>query len=184
MKQSAGIITTVAVVLALFGISTLPRGSSGGGSENATPSAQETRLPTKAKGPSANYACGKIQERLQVLVADDRKQPWQAPESCYSDSAHPAVNAAAPPATDVAFVVATAPNPVSTHLAVLFDRIIEVIEQSAQDNNYSYDSSWLPWNDNKEYTRYSDQRAAEESQSEAEKQPGVLVFRKPLAPKE
>jgi hypothetical protein len=183
MKQSAGIITTVAVVLALFGISTLPRGSSEGGAESAALSAQGTRPSTKAAGPStANHACGKIQERVQLLVPNVRKEKWHAPDSCYSDAGHTAVNDPAP--TDVAFVIATAPNPVSTHLAVLFDRIIEVIEQSAQDNNYSYDSSWLPWNESKDYARYPDQLAAEDSQTENEKQPGVLVFRKPLSPTE
>src|SRR5262249_9096330 len=82
--------------------------------------------------------------------------------------------------TDAVFVIATLPNPVSTHLAVLFDRLIEAIEESAQDNNYSYDSSWLPWNENKEYARYPDQLAAENSQTENARQPGVLIFRKPL----
>jgi hypothetical protein len=131
----------------------------------------------------ANYACGKIQERLRVLLADDPKPVLGAPNSCYADD-HPAANAPIPPLPDVVFVIATAPNPVSTHLAVLFDRLIEAIEQSAQDNKYSYDSSWLPWNENKEYARYPDQLAAENSQTENAKQPGVLIFRKPREEKD
>jgi hypothetical protein len=60
-----------------------------------------------------------------------------------------------------------------------FDRALEIIQQSAQDNDYSYESSWFPWNEVKDYTHLSDQLSAEDAEEDQEKQPGVLVFRNP-----
>src|SRR4029077_13122913 len=78
------------------------------------------------------------------------------------------------------FVIAIVPNPVLTHLPLLFDRLIEIMQQAAQDNQYSYDSSWLPWSEGKEYTRLPDQQTADDLQSFQESQPGVLLFRNAL----
>ena len=46
---------------------------------------------------------------------------------------------------DVHFAIALVPDPVSTHLSLLFDRIVESTQQAVQDDNYSYDASWFPW---------------------------------------
>ncbi len=177
MKQTAGVITALAVVLAIFGVSNLPKSSTNSGTDTAF----ERGTKRTQKAPSDKdkiYACSQIQERLQVLVADHAGDPWKLPDSCYGTSQTSDQPRTAP--EDVVFAIATAPNPISTHLPMLFDRVIEIIEQAAQDNNYTYDSSWLPWNAGKDYARYPDERASEDSQSETEKQPGVLVFRKPL----
>jgi len=185
LKENAGILTSLAVVLALFGVANLPRSSSGG-TGGATPANERGNAPrekvTESSNSTADHVCRKIQEQLQVLVADKLNQASGAPQSCYTSSK--TANEAEATATDVSFVIATVPNPVSTHLALVFDRMVETIEQAAQDNGYSYDSSWFPWNDNKDYSRYPDQLAAEGSQSRSEEQPGVMVFRKPLGPDE
>lgn len=47
----------------------------------------------------------------------------------------------------VRFAIATVPNPVSTNLPLMFDRLVESVQQAAQDENYSYDASWFPWDD-------------------------------------
>jgi hypothetical protein len=181
MKQNASIITALAVVLALFGVSNLPKSS--------TNSAPDAALGGRAKQTQRvntenlkNYACSQIQQRLQALVADHPDDRWKLPDSCYGPEGTEDHPRTAP--DDLVFAIATAPNPISTHLPMLFDRIVEIIEQAAQDNSYTYDSSWLPWNAGKDYARYPDERAYEDSQSETEKQPGILVFRKPLGSRE
>ena len=180
MKQNAGIVTALAVVLALFGISNLPKGSSGTGAASTEQSERGVKPPTKTTGNSTfSYACGQIQERIQPLMADNPDQAWRVPSFCYLNPAAIGDPVRTAPET-VTFAIASAPNPISTHLPMLFDRIVEIIEQAAQDNNYSYDSSWLPWNETKSYNRFPDLRAAELSQSDDEKQPGVLVFRNSL----
>jgi len=66
----------------------------------------------------------------------------------------------------------------------MFDRVIEAIQQAAQDDNYAYDSSWFPWGDNyKEYSSFNDQHNAEEAQRVQRQQPGVIVFRRNLISK-
>ena len=75
------------------------------------------------------------------------------------------------------FVIATVPNPITTHLPLVFDRMIEVIEQAAEDDKYSYDSSWFPWDEAKNYSSLSDQIMADKAQKLQESQPGVVVFR-------
>jgi hypothetical protein len=157
MKQSAGIITALAAVLALFGLSNLPKSSTGSGSATTAQSDQGVKPPVKAKHDyTISYACGKIQESIQPLVAVNPDQPWRVPSFCYAN----------PEATkdpiliapeNLVFAIAMAPNPIATHLPLLFDRNIEIIEQAAQDNNYSYDSSWLPWGERSRYVRYPDQ---------------------------
>ena len=180
MKQNAGIVTALAVVLALFGISNLPKGSSGTGAASTQQGERGVKPPTKTTGNSTfSYACGQIQERIQPLMADNPDQAWRVPSFCYPNPAAIGDPVRTAPET-VTFAIASAPHPISTHLPMLFDRIVEIIEQAAQDNNYSYDSSWLPWNETKSYNRFPDLRAAQLSQSDDEKQPGVLVFRNSL----
>lgn len=43
------------------------------------------------------------------------------------------------------FLVVTVPDPVSTHLALYFDRTIEAVEAAAQQHNYFLSRFWLPW---------------------------------------
>jgi hypothetical protein len=184
MKQNAGIFTAIAVVLAVFGLSSIPKGSPGGAGgstpnkESARGARKSVRASTK-NGSDFYSSCQEIQSRLDIFVAEQPHTDWRLPDYCY-DPIPAATDPQFPTLTpkDMEFVIVTAPNPVSTHLALLFDRSVEIIEQAAQDNGYSYDSSWLPWNEGKEYARYSDQKASEDAQTEKDKQPGILVFRR------
>jgi hypothetical protein len=181
MKQTASVITALAVVLAIFGVSSLPKSSPNSGTE--TGPERRSKQAQKAPGDKTKiYACSQIQERLRVLMADHAGDSWRLPDSCYGPDGTSDQPRTAP--EDVVFAIATAPNPISTHLPMQFDRVIEIVEQAAQDNNYTYDSSWLPWNAGREYARYPDEQAYEDSQSETKRQPGILVFRKPLGASE
>jgi hypothetical protein len=77
------------------------------------------------------------------------------------------------------FVVALLPDPVHTHLPVLFDQFAVAIQEGAQDERYEFDSSWLPWEDEETpYARYLDEKVSNLEKSLKEDQPGVILFRK------
>ena len=63
----------------------------------------------------------------------------EGPGFCYRGDKAPDVQRLSPAHVD--FVIATAPNPLMTHLPLMFDRVVEIIQQAAQDDKYSYDSS-------------------------------------------
>jgi hypothetical protein len=78
-------------------------------------------------------------------------------------------------------VIAVLPDPVHTHLALRFDRGIDDIEDAMEDLGWTFDHSWLPW-DNKVYPdtdRYEDREADSAEQRGREENPGVLFFRGP-----
>src|ERR1700722_13132717 len=43
------------------------------------------------------------------------------------------------------FVIASLPDPVHTHMALLFDRGIETIQRAAQASGYLFSRAWMPW---------------------------------------
>lgn len=82
------------------------------------------------------------------------------------------------PVPDLKFVIATLPDPIHTHLPLMFDRLTEVMQEAAQDEGYSYDASWLPWEDKEQnYLRLDDDDRAEDRKDKKESQPGIFVFR-------
>jgi len=82
---------------------------------------------------------------------------------------------------DIRIVVATVPDPLHTHLNLQFDRTIDAIQQAAQDQGYTYDSSWLPWKaEAAEYSGRSDQNAENEDTSQRELCPGLILFRQSM----
>jgi hypothetical protein len=87
-----------------------------------------------------------------------------------------------PPAilpADLRIAIATVPDPVHTHLSLQFDRTLEAIQQAAQDEGYTYDSSWLPWTmRGAEYSSYSDVNAESRATVARERCPGIILFRR------
>ena len=84
MKQTAGVITALAVVLAIFGVSSLPKGSTGGAGTTQTEDgakASKGRPSTESTGPYA--PCVRIQKRLQPFVAESPEERWKLPAFCY-----------------------------------------------------------------------------------------------------
>jgi hypothetical protein len=77
------------------------------------------------------------------------------------------------------FIVATVPDPLHTLLNLQFDRTIEAIQQAAQDEGFTYDSSWLPWKAHAtEYSSRTDQIAEDKETYQRELCPGLILFRK------
>lgn len=82
---------------------------------------------------------------------------------------------------DIHILVATVPDPLHTLLNLQFDRTIDAIQQAAQDQGYTYDSSWLPWKaEAAEYSSLSDQNAENEDTSQRELCPGLILFRQSM----
>jgi hypothetical protein len=82
---------------------------------------------------------------------------------------------------DTHILVATVPDPLHTLLNLQFDRSIDAIQQAAQDQGYTYDSSWLPWKaEAAEYSGLSDQTAENEDTSQRELCPGLILFRQSM----
>jgi hypothetical protein len=68
-----------------------------------------------------------------------------------------------------------------TLLNLQFDRTIDAIQQAAQDQGYTYDSSWLPWKvDAAEYFGLGDQNAENEDTARRELCPGLILFRQSM----
>ncbi len=79
------------------------------------------------------------------------------------------------------YAIALVPDPVHTHLSLLFDRSIESIEEAAQDEGYTYNSSWMPWQtDRRQYQLRVEQLADDKARDAREACPGILSFRRSL----
>src|SRR5271170_1521243 len=100
----------------------------------------------------------------------------------YGNSGNPKLKSGSQPQRlppHLQFMVATMPDPLHTHLNLQFDRTIEAIQQAAQDEGYTYDSSWLPWKQRaEEYSSRSDEIDEEEATIRRENCPGLILFRK------
>jgi hypothetical protein len=81
------------------------------------------------------------------------------------------------------FVIQIVPDPLHTHLNLTFDRLIDALQQGAQDDNYTYDSSWLPWKERAaEYSSRDDEIAEEKDTIRRQLCPGLIIFRKSIQP--
>jgi hypothetical protein len=160
-------------------------------SRSPTPSSQQDAAATASAPGGYRGPC----KELRALFTDFFSLPESAsfaPATCdVSDPAHPSAARATPhpaaaptslTAHSARFIIATLPDPVHTHLPLLFDRNAEAIQQAAQDEHFTYDSSWLPWEPD---TTASSSSSDEKDRSAwrrdlREDQPGILLFRRAL----
>src|SRR5262249_979503 len=98
--------------------------------------------------------------------------PWETLSSFFDQRK---TMAAEPPT----YLISIVPDPIDTHLSLLFDRAIESTENAAGDRNYTFDRYWVPWRENPyNATDKPEVRAAQEDEKRIrEKQPGLLLFR-------
>ena len=84
-------------------------------------------------------------------------------------------------AKNIDYVIASLADPVHTNMALFFDREIEAIEKAAQVQGYFFSRSWMPWDisSHPEPTDFTVRMAQSEVQSEREKLPGLMIFRRP-----
>src|SRR5271165_1865795 len=187
MKERGGAAATIALLIAtILGVSYLPRrgGENQTASETqragARPSAGATRKATQSSAKEKPIAsCEQIAKRLLRFYPADQQVP--IPGSCYSENPSGASNPPPRTKSNLHFAITIVPNPVQTHLPLLFDRAIESTQQAAEDMNYSYDGSWFPWNHSeKSYESLSDEEQAAKLEADLQEQPGIMVFRRGL----
>jgi len=175
---AAALLTLAAVV----GVSFLPSSRPPGG-ENAHPKGSATIAEKKEKADKGpGEWCDELQSRLKNFLEVKNDQQLDVPDSCYPDPANKDLSKpiAKPQAAQLKFVIAILPDPLHTHLPVLFDELTIAIQEGAQDEKYEFDGSWLPWEDQeKNYTHLDDQDQADDRKEKRENQPGIILFRGP-----
>jgi len=174
----------LAFLLAVLGVAYLPRKA--GESTAASETAKQNRSASSktAAQKSASAGSPTIASECQAIVQQIRRfypDSFTLPDSCSPETQSRSKLILPPDIPDLHFVIAIVPNPVQTHLPLLFDRSIEVIQQAAQDEGYSYDGSWFPWDNTvSDSDSLDDTEIAKTLEEEKHKQPGVLVFRRGL----
>jgi hypothetical protein len=80
----------------------------------------------------------------------------------------------------IRFVIASVPDPVHTHMALLFDRGIETIQSAAQASGFLFDRSWMPWDisSHSESADFTVRMAQDKYQESVEDLPGLMIFQK------
>ena len=182
MKYEGGLWATAAVlgIAATVGISTTPTKPS------VTPSARNAvESPARASAPAMKSfdegPCADLEQRLQSFLLVDENEVV-APGSCYAGNRSPVPSQKLlDQAKQLRFVIATLPDPLHTHFPLIFDGSAEAIQEAAQDDQYVYNSSWLPWEtEQPSYARIDDQDKADKRTEEQEDQPGILLFRRSI----
>lgn len=176
MKQEMkwGTAAVVAVVAAV-GIASRPSAAPGEAAGTGRQTGQNA-IQSKSGKKGADNPCRDLVDLFENFLLDEAVVE---PKECGDSSA----NAAPAKPKDVDFhpnfIIASLPDPLHTHFALLFDRFVEAIQEGGQDEGYEYDSSWLPWEtEEPSLALLSDQDAAEDRKENREDQPGVLLFRK------
>jgi len=137
---------------------------------------------SKQKASEYQPGCSEIEDHLQELLGTEASL---VPDHCYLDkaAAKPAKTSASTTnqAPKLKFIIATLPDPLHTHLSLVFDQFAGAIQEAAQDEKYDFDSSWLPWDDGEQQkVLLDDQDKAEKRRAGREEQPGILLFRKSI----
>ncbi len=83
--------------------------------------------------------------------------------------------------SNIKFVIASLPNPVHTHMALLFDRGIETIQSAAQADGYLFSRAWMPWDisTHSESTDFTVRMAQAKFKDQVESLPGLMIFQGP-----
>lgn len=76
------------------------------------------------------------------------------------------------------FIIATVPDPASTHLRMEFDRAIDGIKDAAADEEYLFRRYWFPWPLQRpaQFSDRASQQAEERQRAAKRRLPGFLLF--------
>jgi len=80
----------------------------------------------------------------------------------------------------IRFVIASLPDPVHTHMALMFDRGIETIQSAAQASGFLFARAWMPWDiaSHPESTDFTVRLAQIKYRDALEALPGLMIFQK------
>src|ERR1700693_365171 len=181
MKREGTIAATFLAIAAVVGFSLQS------GPKTDTPKTDGTGLTRRSK-PALQAAknlpgCSSLQNELQDFL-----ETTSVPSPCSEKvDASPSESQSNPDldlvrkTSQLKFIIAILPDPVHTHLPVLFDQFTAAIEEGAQDEKYDFDSSWLPWDEeDTPYELLADEKASNFEKELKENQPGIILFRKAL----
>jgi len=176
---TAAVLTIAAVV----GLATQSRRTPGENSRE--PKAGVTSRPLPKVPAEIKRICSDPESLIKRFLLVDKEKDVAAPNSCFEDGdkvdhqKDKNAKAVRDRAKKLHFVIATLPDPVHSHLSLLFDRKVEAIQQAALDADFDYDSSWLPWDTSeRSFTLLSDQDTSDDRTDDREDQPGIILFRK------
>jgi hypothetical protein len=172
---------TVLAIAAVIGVSlrTGPKQEGSGRADQTSAIKRSRPSISKKVTHRLGSGCGSLEAQLEEFL---EIKELVAPEQCYE----PGDASRKEPQQDLTqktsqlkFVIALMPDPVHTHLPVLFDQFAVAIQEGAQDERYEFDSSWLPWDEEESsYALLADQKAANSERELKENQPGIILFRK------
>jgi hypothetical protein len=179
MKREGAIgAAALIAILATVGIS-LQTGSKPTESSRPAEAIVKRPQPSTAKGKSREDkpGCGSLTDQLKDFLDIDEKYV-RCPDANDQNSWKPSPELAEK-TSDLKFVIALTPDPVHTHLSLLFDQFAVAIQEGAQDEKYDFDSSWFPWEDEQSsYPILEDEKKAYQEKQAKENQPGIILFRR------
>ncbi|MBI5087062.1 MAG: hypothetical protein HZB13_21000 [Acidobacteria bacterium] len=120
-----------------------------------------------------------VRADLSVHIGDRGKFQWQGKLTEQGDDSGGACEDIGgwPHPGHVRYLVATLPDPDTTHLSQEFDRGLESIIAAATAAGYVYDRYWLPWRRQSEASAGPDAASGEDRAAARQKRPGLLLFR-------
>src|SRR5215467_7770163 len=130
-RESSWGLAAIVAVAASIGIAVQPW-SQGAGSAGQT--ANRTSISGEQRASDSDSfsdACSGLAGMIADFFVTDRNTIG-GPEICYKSAPQ------LPPtkigeSSDIKFIIATVPDPIHTHLALIFDRFTEAIQHAAQD---------------------------------------------------
>jgi len=131
--------------------------------------AQSSETP----GPQSGYPTDLADKVRESFGCAESEGP-----SASADLAH--WNVPSPSRSRVHFIIGFVPDPVHTHLSLLFDRDVEALELAVQESGkYAFDRSILPWEivSHQPSSAVQTPRTLFRERSERESYPGLLIFR-------
>src|SRR5713226_1585961 len=180
MKREGTIgAATLLAIAAVVGVSlqTGPKQEGSGRADRSGAIKRSKPSITKNEPRKLSSGCSRLQEQLEEFL---EIKDLAAPKQCYARGYTPKTQEGLTQKTShLKFVIALLPDPVHTHLPVLFDQFAVAIQEGAQDEKYDFDSSWLPWDEEESpYALLADQKASNLERKLQEDQPGIILFRK------
>jgi hypothetical protein len=180
-EGTIGVAAFVAIAAVLgYGLQSGPKQDTKGASDRSGISAHTKSGPAKSE-KKETPGCISLHDVLQDFL-DIQDIPF--PVSCYEKEDAPTAQprqVARDKVPQLKFVIALLPDPVHTHLPVLFDQFATAVQEGAQDEKYDFDGSWLPWDDDdRHYPLLADEKIVNYEKERKEDQPGIILFRKTL----
>jgi len=180
-EGTIGAVTFLALAAVVgFSLQSGPKQEVSGRADQAGAIKRSRPAVRKAVSPEYLPGCSSLEEAFEEFLEIDELSP---PRQCYEPGATPGKSRqeVAQKTSQLKFVIALLPDPVHTHLSVLFDQFAVAIQEGAQDEKYDFDSSWLPWDDDdSHYALFADEKTSNREKGLREKQPGIILFRKTL----